>query len=83
VTRETILALVHRDDAAAAFSGVGDAGGRLFPLEISSYIHSDLTFILPLEVVDNLVNGSIEICGDPPNPMALYALLKISALRSY
>ena len=30
VTRETILALVHRDDrddAAAAFSGMGDAGG--------------------------------------------------------
>ena len=34
-------------------------------------------FILPPEVVDNLVNGSIEICGDPPNPSALYALLKI------
>jgi hypothetical protein len=25
-------------------------------------------FIVLPEVVDNLVNGSIEICGDPPNP---------------
>ena len=40
-------------------------------------------FILPTEVVDNWVNGSIEICGDPPNPSALFALMKIWAARSY
>jgi hypothetical protein len=51
--------------------------------EISSYTLWLGLFILPPEVVDNLVNGSIEICGDPPNSGALYALLKIWAVRSY
>jgi hypothetical protein len=41
------------------------------------------TFYFTPGLVDNLVNGSIEICRDPLNSDALYALLKIWAVRSY